>query len=276
MQRIQKRQILKSYETEKKITELQLSLVKNQLDPHFTLNALNAIVHAGRNNKIDKVEEGLIRFAGLYRNMLITAGELHRSLEEELTFTENYLALERLRFADAFDYKIHVHPEVDPSMMVPKMIIQVYAENAVKHGLAPKESGGKLRIAVSTSPISTEIVISDNGMGRGYAASEEKKHSETYTSTGKGLVLMKEFYDLYRRYYNRTIESKITDVFDPDGSPAGTSVLISISLRHEQTKKDQTLVRVVIIDDESHAVAGLRAMLSKEQAYRFIGGNKQS
>ncbi len=236
MQRLQRRQMLRTYETEKKITELQLSLVKNQLDPHFSLNALNAIVQAARNNQIDVVEEGLIHFSGMYRNMLLTAGKLHQSLEEELTFTKNYLALEKLRFADVFDYEIDVSPEVDQSMMVPKLIIQVYAENAVKHGLVPKGSDGKLRIAIFATPTNTDITITDNGVGRGFVAAEEKKRSDIYISTGKGLALMKEFYELYRRYYHRIIESQITDIFDSDGSPAGTSVLISISLHHETEK----------------------------------------
>jgi hypothetical protein len=259
VRKVQRNMMVRERDTEKKITELQLSLVKNQLDPHFSLNALNSVMHAVRNNQPEVAEEGLTRFAALYRNMLLSAGSIRQSLEEELRFTENYLELEKMRFGRGFDYEIVVEPGVKLHLLVPKLLIQLHAENAVKHGLSPLASGGRLLITLSASDYILHLKIEDNGVGRAhptnkktisrqgiYAYTDEKnpafddfmlnsgnKTRENPISTGRGLALMEEFYDLYRKFYNQIIESEIIDLVDESGKPAGTSVNISMDLSND-------------------------------------------
>ena len=213
-------QLARERETERKITELQLNLLRNQLDPHFSLNALNAVKHAAENERYDVVEKGLSGFARLYRSMLMSAGQIRRSLEEELAFTENYLELEKLRYDGRFTYGIEVDPAVDKSILLPKMIIQLHAENAVKHGLAPLDSGGVLRIGAEASDGKLILTIEDNGVGRANEKAGENP------STGMGLQLMDELYDLYMKYYGQRITAEITDLTGPHGHPAGTRVRI--------------------------------------------------
>jgi hypothetical protein len=226
---IQKQQLTRQRDAEKKITELQLSLVRNQLDPHFSLNALNAVLHAVRNQKADVAEDSLMRFANMYRNMLFTAGSVRQTLEKELDFTRDYLELEKLRQTNSFEYIIQVDPGIDQSVLVPKMVIHIYAENAVKHGLSPLKAGGKLVIEVRASEEGLQIIVTDNGVGR-----EQAKKSET-VSSGMGLSLMEEFYTLYDKFYNQKISSYIRDLKDEKGEAAGTSVQINIYLHHEQS-----------------------------------------
>lgn len=256
VRKLQRNMMLRERETEKKIIELQLSLVKNQLDPHFSLNALNSVMHAVRNNKPKTAEEGLTRFAALYRNMLLSAGSVTQSLKEELQFTQDYLELEKMRYDGRFNYEIAVGPEVDQATRVPKLIIQLHAENAIKHGLSPLESGGLLRITISASDNDLHIHIADNGVGRSqptnkktidrqeimpgagakkqsfgdFMLNSDKKREENLASNGRGLALMQEFYDLYRKFYNQNIASEIVDLVDESGKSAGTSVNISIHL----------------------------------------------
>lgn len=248
IRRMQKKQMDREQQTEKQITELQLTLVKAQLDPHFSLNALNSVMGAVRNNQPELAEAGLLRFATLYRSMLLSAGDIRRSLEEELRFTENYLELEKMRFGDNFEYEITTGHGTDPTTLVPKLIVQIHAENAVKHGLAPRRGGGRLKIHAEVSGDQLHIRVEDNGVGRAHPTTKQKGNfpvsdeskkgpghdfEKTITSTGRGLALMEEFYDLYRKFYHQTIGSEITDLVDSAGNPAGTVVSITIHLSNE-------------------------------------------
>lgn len=226
--RIQQKQIQRQLDTEKKITELQLSMVKTQLDPHFTMNAINAIIHSVNQNEKEKANENLHRFSRLYRSLLLSADKTRRSLEEELNFCRDYLELEKARFDHAFDFEINIAENVDMQQQVPKMVVQTHAENAVKHGLSAVPQGGKLRIDITTDGQQLEIEISDNGIGRQQAA------KKAGTSTGKGLALMKEFYQLYKKYYKQDISADIQDIFDEEGKTSGTKVIIKIS-RHDES-----------------------------------------
>ena len=220
--RVQQKQLTVKLETEKKITELQLSLIKNQLDPHFTMNAINSIIHSVNKNEKEKANENLHRFSRLYRSMLLSADSTRRSLQDELSFCRDYLELEKARFGNAFDFEIRVDPEVDLKQLIPKMIIQTHAENAVKHGLSAMEKNGRLEIDIGKQANGLIITLTDNGIGRTRAAQSPG------ASTGKGLAIMKEFYNLYKKYYKEDIFADIQDLFDEEGKPQGTRVIIQI------------------------------------------------
>lgn len=230
IRRENRNQLEREQETEHKIAELQLSLIKNQLDPHFSLNALNAVMSAAKNQQYEAVEAGLLNFSKIYRSMLLSGGASRRSLEEELAFTESYLALEKLRFEGRIDYRITVGPNVDKGILLPKMLVQIHAENAVKHGLSRLKNGGMLRIGAEASDDKLIITIEDNGVGRASAAyASRAPGADTGTqSTGMGLALMDELYDLYKKYYNQHITSQITDLHDENGLSAGTLVRIEV------------------------------------------------
>ncbi len=220
--RIQRRQIDKKNRVEKKITELQLSLVKNQLNPHFSMNAINSAIQSIREKETDRAADYLARFSRLHREVLFSAKSVRRTLGDEVTFCEDYIELERLSFENSFDAKIHVAPEVDLNIMVPKMLIQIYAENAIKHGLAPKGSGGLLDIRIIKNNGELLITIKDNGVGRNAANAHGKQ------STGMGMGIMEEYFKLYHDYYRDRIIFDIEDLFDDKGKAAGTRVRIRI------------------------------------------------
>jgi hypothetical protein len=134
------------YDNEKKISQLQLALLKNQLDPHFTLNAINSIIYSAEFSDRAKTGEQLRAFAGLFRNMLMSSAAVQKTIKEELDFCRNYLLLEKMRFGKSFSYDIHVEDDVNQGLMIPKFSIQIHAENALKHGLNGVAEGGKLKI----------------------------------------------------------------------------------------------------------------------------------
>ena len=220
---VQRRQLLRQQETAKRIAELQINLVKNKLDPHFSINALNSVIQAIRDDRHKVAEDGLLQFVGMYRNMMVSADSVDRSLDEELAFTQSYLNLEKLRYDGVFDYAIEVAPGVDHSTPVPKMIVQIHAENAVKHGLAPLKSGGRLHIAVGQQQGSLQIVITDNGIGftKGKEASGSRR--------SQGLAMMEDLYTLYYKVSKRLIVSEIEELYENSDKTVGTRVKIIIT-----------------------------------------------
>ena len=227
IQATQRRSMARREEERKKISELQLALIRNQLDPHFTLNALNSVLHLVEHSDREKARESLLKFSGLYRDLLLSAGKSRRSLGEELEFCHEYLSLEKTRYGSRFDFSFNTPPEINYELPVPKLVIQLFAENSVKHGVAALENGGILSVSVSGSGNELTILIKDNGVGRARAAGDNAG------SAGKGMSLMNELFDLCNRYYEDEHLFKVLDLTGSDGQPSGTEVAVTIRYRHE-------------------------------------------
>jgi sensor histidine kinase YesM len=149
--------------------------------------------------------------------MLNDAERIYRSLNDELNFLTTYLELEKLRFGDRLKYEIEVDKEVNQSEQVPKLVLQTFAENAIKHGILPGTEGGLLKIIVRKENDYLKLTVEDNGIGRKAA----EGHS---TSTGRGLKITGEFYDILNQINKKPIRHTITDLYNTKGAPAGTRV----------------------------------------------------
>lgn len=212
------------YETEKRMSELELLTIKNQIDPHFIINAINSMGAVIFKSKEEKQQsyKFLVNLTSLIRDTLQNSQKVSVTLKEELDFVENYLQLQRYRYQNSFEFEIinqFDHPE---EIEIPKMIIQTFAENAVKHGLAHKTNGmGKIIIEVYKENGLLRIIVTDNGIGR-------KKASEvSLGSTGKGMEIIDQIIELYNRLKKTTVSFGIIDLVENDW-PAGTKVEINI------------------------------------------------
>ncbi|MCX6271323.1 MAG: histidine kinase [Bacteroidetes bacterium] len=214
-------------EKEKAMIDLQLKTIRNQIDPHFTFNAMNSIGAVIYKEDKQKAYRFFTRFSSLIRAVLESSDKTERSLHEEIEFVTNYLELEKLRFKEKFSYKIEIEPDIDPGLRIPKLIIQAYVENAIKHGLMHRESDGLLSIRLSKKPGLVLIEVNDNGVGR-TASKEYNKNNPA--STGKGLRIMDEYYELFEKLYHVKIRAEVTDLFGEKGEAAGTKVSIFIPI----------------------------------------------
>lgn len=230
VRKVQQVQIHRKFETEKKIAGLQLQIVRNQLDPHFIMNAVNSIIDSISDEEKEEARQHLLHFSRLQRSLLLSSDKVERSLKEEITFTESYMALEKFRFRDHFSYQILIDPDVDQEIHVPKMILQIHVENALKHGILPLAGTGMLTLQISRAKEDVVIQITDNGVGREYS----KMH--TAGSTGKGLSVMQQYYELYNKYHHGKISSSIEDLYNTSGKPEGTRVTIKLTTVYEGKK----------------------------------------
>ena len=218
-----KRLMQEKLESEKKIAELQLIAIRNQIDPHFTFNAMNSIASVILKEEKEKAYSFFVKLSTLIRQVLTSGDKVTRTLAEELVFVQNYLDIEKLRFRDSFQFNLDIIEPVNLEQEVPKMVIQTYAENALKHGLLNKKEGvGKLVITIGEHNSQLHIEIEDNGIGR------EKARQLKQSSTGRGMMILNFYYDFFDRYNEHKIIHEVTDLFTEHNKPAGTKVTVII------------------------------------------------
>lgn len=221
---IQYLQLKEKENLKNKILELQLKSVNNQLDPHFTYNAFTSIASVLKKAENKSLYEVFMKFTNLTRSALISSDKVFRTLEDEMIFVNDYLDIEKYRFENRFDYEIKVEKDVDFNVLVPKMLIQVHTENAVKHGLSGIKENGKLIIHIVKIDDSINILIEDNGIGRKASNKLPKK------STGLGIKLIEEYFYLYEKNYNKKLKQEIVDLYDENSNSIGTRVIITIPI----------------------------------------------
>lgn len=213
----------KQYEDEKRITALQVSAIEQQMSPHFTLNILNSIGNLYENHDKQKAQYYFGKYSKLLRISLISSGQISVSLEDELQFTQNYLELERLRLNEGFNFHFIDNQNI-PDIKVPKFLIHTFVENAIKHGLFPIHGirEGNISLNMTEENDHLKITIEDDGVGR------IKAKNSHILSTGKGLSILDEILELYKRFESKTISYHIEDSYT-DREETGTRVIITIS-----------------------------------------------
>lgn len=148
---------------EKRLLESHLNTLRMQLEPHFLFNALNAI------------SSEVVSDPELARNMIEDLGALLRlsldykdnqeiPLSQEIDLLERYLAIQRVRFGDRIQTDIRVQPDV-AKILVPCMLLQPIVENAIRHGLSKRASGGSVAISAARVEGKLEIHVEDDGGG---------------------------------------------------------------------------------------------------------------
>ncbi|VAX21187.1 hypothetical protein MNBD_IGNAVI01-2423 [hydrothermal vent metagenome] len=224
---IQKAQRLRTehkYETEKKIAELQMKSIKNQIDPHFTLNIINSIGSLFAKQDTEKANYIFGKYSKLLRSTILSSENITSTLQEEIEYVENYIALEQYRFPDGFDYIIEKEVSINDKIKIPKMLIHSFVENAIKHGLKHLNKKGKLFIGVKNGSDKYKIVIRDNGVGR------KKAKELAVFDTGRGLSIIDQILDLYYSFEKIKITYEMIDLTNEKNEAAGTEVIIKIPI----------------------------------------------
>lgn len=214
-------------DVERQLVNMQVGTINSQLDPHFIFNAITAIGSEVQEKNTDVAYDYFVKVSQLLRNSLKNSDTITRTLGEELQFVENYLSLQKFRFGDRFNYDLNVEKDINHDFVVPKMCIQIFVENAVKHGLENRFDGGLLLVAVIQNSDGLMITIEDNGIGR-LAASKLNKHS-----TGIGLKAFREFFEIMNRYNYLKAGYTIEDLEDKNNHAIGTRVNLFIPFEYK-------------------------------------------
>lgn len=145
-----------------RLTEARLAALTNQINPHFLFNTLNSIATLIR---IDpgSARNMIYRLSKILRRLLRKT-ENYSPLREEISFIDDYLAIEMVRFGE----KLHFHKEIAAGTvdrLVPSMILQPIIENSIRHGLAGKVDGGTVRLRTWLEGPLLMIAVEDDGVG---------------------------------------------------------------------------------------------------------------
>jgi LytS/YehU family sensor histidine kinase len=152
------------------------------------------------------------------------------TLENELDSLKLYLELEMLRFDNRFSYSIIVDENVDKSILkVPPLLIQPYVENAIWHGLMPKDGHGRVDIQISSADDFLLVNISDDGIGRTAAASRQ----QAATHRPLGLQITSQRINMAHDEKHTVLPVNVIDLVDNHGNPAGTEVTLKLSLLYD-------------------------------------------
>ncbi len=212
------------YMAERKVSELQLLLIRNQITPHFLFNAMNSISYRLMKKDPDEANNSMVRLSRLIRDNLVAMDRLSRSLEDELDAVKSYVEIVRSQQEEPFAFVVEISPETDSDVQVPVMVIQNYVENSVKHGISTLGAQGRIILSVSQDTRYLHIRLTDNGIGR----QRSRENTDNSKSTGKGVGLMEQFFTEVNKYNVNKISATITDLYSADGLPAGTEVAIDI------------------------------------------------
>jgi two-component system, LytTR family, sensor kinase len=148
---------------ERRFTEARLNALRMQLDPHFLFNALNTI--SAQVERDPRMARTMIeRLGDLLRRSLDLRDKEEIPLAEELAFLDHYLAIQRIRFGNRLKIDIDVDPAVRYTP-VPCLLLQPLVENAIRHGLSPRASGGTIAVSVCAIDRLLQICVVDDGVG---------------------------------------------------------------------------------------------------------------
>lgn len=155
--------------------EMQLALLKSQINPHFLFNTLNSISTLISSSK-EKARKVITQLSDVFRYALDSHSGIMVKLSDELEFIENYVKIQQVRFGDRLKYKLEVDSEC-LGMEVPPMILQPLVENSVKYGIGPKDEGGTIKVIIKKIPGGVYFEVSDDGLGTNAAKVLDGKSS---------------------------------------------------------------------------------------------------
>ena len=155
--------------------------LKQQIHPHFLFNSLNTLKTLIKKEP-DDAEDYLVNLSDFLRASLLSDTLNVVTLQEEMQLALNYLAMQKIRFADALEYSIHIPGPIHHTALVPVFSILPLLENALKHNILTKEFPLQIRITYRE--------------GRIYVVNNLQPRPTTAAGTGFGIQNLAERYKI--------------------------------------------------------------------------------
>ncbi|MBO6266188.1 MAG: histidine kinase, partial [Acidaminococcaceae bacterium] len=143
------------------LQQAEIKALQSQINPHFLFNALSTISYYCTQQP--QTAKTLINDLANYYRKNLTDADTMITIREELQHIGAYIHLEQARFRERL--KVDYELNTENSFMLPALILQPLVENAIKHGLYPKITGGKITIRIDEKPSYFRITVIDDGMG---------------------------------------------------------------------------------------------------------------
>jgi nitrate/nitrite-specific signal transduction histidine kinase len=170
---------------ERSLREAQFISLQDQIQPHFLFNALNTIARTALFEGASETERLSLALGRLFRYAL-GAPESMVPVKAELEIVEEYLAFQGLRFGDRLRWNIEAQPSA-MTALIPRFTIQPFVENAVRHGIEPREDGGTVTVEVRKKSGRLSLNIRDTGVGMNIPAKGRMKTGSVPAVEGIGI-----------------------------------------------------------------------------------------
>jgi two-component system, LytTR family, sensor kinase len=154
---------LHSAQLEGQLVKAHLQALKSQLQPHFlfnTMHSISALMHID----VRAADKVMTRLSDLLRMSLENDGSQLTTLSRELEFVSAYLQIEKVRFEDRLNIVLDIAPDTLDAL-VPHLLLQPLAENAVRHGISKRVEQGEIRISANHERQQLYLAVRDNGPG---------------------------------------------------------------------------------------------------------------
>ncbi|MCR5055260.1 MAG: histidine kinase [Lachnospiraceae bacterium] len=211
-----------SVENEKIKRKMTVDKLMNQINPHFIYNTLNSIVYMAKLDGNERIVSFTNTFISLLQGTLKIQDSAYITVGEEIENIENYLTLQKFRYADKFESEI-ICEEKDVKALIPCVMMEPIVENAIFHGIAPNDEKGHLTVKIEREEDLLSITVEDDGIGMD-EETIEKLLSDTTSERGAihkiGIAnVRKRIKQIYGEEFDIIIES---------APGAGSRVLIKV------------------------------------------------
>lgn len=158
-------------ESSEKAIKNELNFLSAQITPHFLYNTFNTII--GLSYKDLEKTRAALQYLSIYFRAKLDYKSQNSfiPLEDEVELVQAYLAIEKMRFGDRLNIEYDIDETIDT--VIPSMTIQPLIENAVHHGLSPKQDGGTVKLVIQRVSQGVKIVVEDDGIGISKKKQEE-------------------------------------------------------------------------------------------------------
>lgn len=214
------------------IHALKLKLLRSQLNPHFIFNIINNLQSdLVLKNEVD-ANEYINSFSKLLRITMDMIDYDTHTLEKELQYLKSYINLQKLRLDNNLEYKIKVELKGSKAenVLIPCMLLQPIVENAIIHGLEPKDKNKMLLLNFILTGNELIVVIEDNGVGRSKSKNSTGKKDYKVHALG---MLVNKITTINQMNNKKTVQMKTIDLMD-NGKKAGTKVVFIITTKEER------------------------------------------
>ena len=222
---VSKRKQQEQLKIKDQMAQLEQQAIQAMMNPHFIFNVMNSIQHYINNNEKHDANLYLTNFARLIRMNLDISSKRYISLDDEITYLEQYLSLETLRFGQRLTYKIDIDPAIDGyETVIPVMLLQPFIENAIWHGILPKKENGHVQVDIKKEKDNMlKIQITDNGIGISVPLENIETGMKTHIS--QGMKLTQQRLNLIGKITGHILYINVHDAF-PGDKYKGTQVEI--------------------------------------------------
>ncbi len=225
-----RRQVKRRLTLQKEVAEYEQKALHLQMNPHFVFNCLSSISSFIVQNGTDSALKYLSKFSKLMRLTLEYSKDSLIPIDKEIESLQNYLELEQLRFHNKFTFNIQASDKVEFNMGLPPLLIQPFVENAILHGVVPKEESGRIDVYFDVENGQLLCRITDDGIG----LTESKNLKENSVTAHKSMALQitRKRLEIMESTTSKSAQIEIAD--NTKNNKTGTQVTLRLPVQYIQ------------------------------------------